>query len=342
MQTSDVPESIVDNGTQTQSIESVYLQDEWQVLSALTINYGLRFDSYSAYSSGSQLSPRLNIVWTVAPNTTVHGGYSRYFTPPPFELVGSETFTKFANTTAAPPGAIAEDTAPIAERANYYDLGVQQKLLDRSLTLGVDSYYEQSQNLIDEGQFGAPIILTPFNYRFGRIAGLELTSNYDVKNFSAYGNVALQTADGKDIESSQFSFTAQELAYIADNYIHLDHEERVSASGGVSYAWLATRFNLDMIFGTGLRDDLQLAAPGPTVPYGVYIPNGDHTPSYTEWNFGVTHAFQDGVAGPLTARLDVINLFNKIYEIRSGNGIGVFAPQYGAGRGLFFGLSQDF
>jgi len=38
----------------------------------------------------------------------------------------------------------------------------------------------------------------------------------------------------------------------------------------------------------------------------------------------------------------VINLFDKIYEIRSGTGIGVFAPQYGAGRGLFFGLSQDF
>jgi len=116
------------------------------------------------------------------------------------------------------------------------------------------------------GSSAAPIILTPFNYRFGRIAGLELTSNYDVKNFSAYGNVALQTADGKDVESSQFNFTAQELAYIADNYIHLDHEERVSASGGVSYAWLATRFNLDMIFGTGLRDNLQLVAPSPTVP----------------------------------------------------------------------------
>ena len=100
----------------------------WQ---PLTINYGLRFDHYSAYSSGSQLSPRINFVWKLGSGTTVHGGYSRYFTPPPFELIGSETFTKFAGTTALPPGSVTLDTAPIAERANYYDFGVQQKLLEQ-------------------------------------------------------------------------------------------------------------------------------------------------------------------------------------------------------------------
>jgi outer membrane receptor for ferrienterochelin and colicins len=339
---SDVSEAIVENGAQTQTIVSVYLQDEWKALSNVTINYGLRFDEYHAYSSGSQLSPRVNVVWEVLPGTTVHGGYSRYFTPPPFELVASGTFTRFANTTAAPPGFETEDTAPFAERADYYDFGVQQKLLDQALTLGIDGFWRTAQNLIDEGQFGAPIILTPFNYRFGQVGGVEFSSNYTINGFSAYVNTAVQSAKGKDVDSSQFSFTAQQLAYISDNFIHLDHEERVSASGGASYMWLGTRFNLDMIFGTGLRDDLQLVAPSPTLPYGISIPNGDHTPSYTQWNFGLTHDFRDGAPGPLTARFDVINLFDKIYEIRNGTGIGVFAPQYGARRGLFFGLSQAF
>ncbi|HTT04731.1 MAG TPA: TonB-dependent receptor, partial [Steroidobacteraceae bacterium] len=339
-QTSDVPLSIVDNGSEDQVIESVYLQDEWKALSVLTINYGLRFDAYHAYSSGTQLSPRLNAVWQAAPDTTVHAGYSRYFTPPPFELIGSETFTKFAGTTALPPGSNSEDTAPIAERANYYDFGVQQKLLNHDLTLGVDSYYEQAINLIDEGQFGAPIILTPFNYRFGKIAGLELTANYDIRSFSAYGNLAFQSAKGKGVESSQFNFDPDALAYIADNYIHLDHEERVSASGGVSYDWHGTRATVDMIFGSGLRQDTSWLVAAPGFPDGLSIPNGDHTPSYTQWNFGLTHAFQDGLGGPLTARFDVVNLFDKVYQIRSGSGVGVFAPQYGARRGLFFGLSQ--
>jgi outer membrane receptor for ferrienterochelin and colicins len=334
-QTSTTPEAIADNGSQAQEIEGVYLQDEWKALSAVTINYGLRFDHYSAYSSGGQVSPRVNAVWEVTSDTTVHSGYSRYFTPPPFELVGSETFTKFAGTTAVPPGTVTEDTAPLAERADYYDFGVQQKLFDKSLTLGVDSYGETSQNLIDEGQFGAPIILTPFNYRYGRIGGVEFSTNYTIHNFNAYANLACQSAKGKDVESSQFNFTAQQLDYIADNYIHLDHEERVSASGGISYLWLGTRFSADAIFGTGLRDDLALAD-------GFDIPNGDHTPSYTQVNLGLSHAFQFDRTGPLTLRFDVINLFDKVYEIRSGSGIGVFAPQYGPRRGLFVGLSKDF
>jgi len=329
------PVTIIENGTQVQQIESVYLQDEWKPLSPLTINYGLRFDRYSAYSSGSQLSPRVNAVWEFDSGTTLHGGYSRYFTPPPFELVGSGTFTQFAGTSAVPPGSVTKDTAPIAERANYYDLGVQQKLLDKTLTLGVDSFYEQSQHLIDEGQFGAPIILTPFNYRYGLIGGIEFTANYSVENFAAYFNSAWQAAHGKSVESAQFNFTQQQLDYIASNYIHLDHEGRVSASGGVSYLWFGTRFSVDDLFGTGLRDDL-------TYPDGYVIPNGDHTPSYNQINFGMSHAFELANSGPLTVRFDVINVADKVYQIRSGTGVGVFAPQYGPRRGFFGGLAWRF
>jgi outer membrane receptor for ferrienterochelin and colicins len=334
-QTSDIPLSIIDNGSQSQEIESAYLQDEWKVWSGVTLNYGLRFDHYSAYSSGSQLSPRVNFVWELQTGTTVHGGYSRYYTPPPFELVGSETFTKFAGTSALPPGSVTQDTPPIAERADYYDFGVQQKLLNGTLTLGADSFYEQSQHLIDEGQFGAPIILTPFNYRYGLIGGVEFTANYSVKNFSSYANLSFQTAHGKEVESSQFNFTQSQLQFLQDNYIHLDHEGRVASSGGVSYLWLGTRFSADMLFGTGLRQDLMLAN-------GFDVPNADHTPSYTQVNLGVSHAFNLSGSGSLTARFDIINVADKVYEIRSGTGIGVFAPQYGPRRGFFGGLAWQF
>ena len=104
VQTSDVPVTIPDNGSQDQWIESLYLQDEWQATAALTINYGLRFDHLAAYTSGSQLSPRLNAVWKATAGTTVHAGYSRYFTPPPFELVASETIAKFAQHNRGPGG----------------------------------------------------------------------------------------------------------------------------------------------------------------------------------------------------------------------------------------------
>jgi outer membrane receptor protein involved in Fe transport len=43
---------------------------------------------------------------------------------------------------------------------------------------------------------------------------------------------------------------------------------------------------------------------------------------------------------PTTLRFDIVNLFDTIYEIRDGSGIGVFAPQFGPRRGFFFGITQ--
>src|SRR6202000_3351524 len=110
--------TILDNGAKTQNTFSVYLQDEWKVFDTLTINYGLRYDQYKAYSSEDQLTPRVNIVWQPSDGTTLHAGYSRFFTPPPFENIAAPSVTKFLNTTASP--AITQDDVTKAERANYF------------------------------------------------------------------------------------------------------------------------------------------------------------------------------------------------------------------------------
>ncbi len=328
----DVPYSIVDDTRNSQTIESVYVQDEWLVLPVLTFNYGLRFDHYHAFSSGSQVSPRANFVWKATPTTTVHAGYSRFFSPPPFELVENESILKFLNTTAAP--EVTSGNLVQAERSNYYDVGVQQEI-SKALSVGLDSYYKQATDLIDEGQFGAPIILTPFNYAHGQVYGVEFTANYTEGHFQSYANVAVQRAIGKEIVTGQFNFAAADLDWIANHYIHLDHEQQVTASAGASYEWLGTRFSGDLLLGSGLRRDL-------TLPDGQSIPNGDRLPYYEQVNLGVSHDFdRQGVHG-LTVRFDVINALDKKYEIRDGTGIGVGAPQFGPRRGFFVGAKQAF
>lgn len=324
-QTSDVPLTIVDNSAKTSWTYSAFLQDEWKLTDGLTLNYGLRFDQLQSYRDENQLSPRVNLVWQPGSGFTFHAGYARYFTPPPTELVASETVSKFVGTTAEPPGVGA--TAPYSERSHYFDVGAQQKI--GALTLGVDSYYKKVRNLLDEGQFGAPIILTPFNYEDGKVYGVEFTANYTRGPLSLYGSFAISKAQGRNIISSQFNFDPADLAYIATHYIPLDHDQRYTASAGASYKWADTVFSADMIYGSGLRRD------------GL-TPNGDKLPAYTQINFSVSHSFAGAPGGPIEVRLDLINAFDNSYEIRDGSGIGVGAPQFGPRRGVFVGLTKSF
>ena len=338
LQTSNTPINILDNGGKTQFTYSVYLQDEWKILQNLILNYGLRGDVLNSYRNERQLSPRVNLVWLPTPDTSLHAGYARYFNPPPFELVASPTVAKFQGTTAA--STVTQDTVPFAERQNYYDIGGEQKLLGRELTLGVDVFYRQSTHLIDEGQFGAPIILTPFNYERGIIFGQEFSVNYAHGPFSTYVNFSHQRAQGKDIDSSQFSFEPAELAYIAKNYIYLDHDQTYTGSAGASYllrnsAIGDTRLGFDLLYGSGLRRDQMLSDGGD-------VPNGAHVPSYVTVNLTASHHFVLPVMGHVDMRVDVINVADKTYEIRDGTGVGVGAPQFGASRGVFGGISKTF
>ena len=70
--------------------------------------------------------------------------------------------------------------------------------------------------------------------------------------------------------------------------------------------------------------------------------NIGHEQPYAQFNVGLTNEFQGWNMKPLTLRFDVVNVFDTLYQIRSGTGIGVFAPQYGPRRGFLAGLSQKF
>jgi outer membrane receptor protein involved in Fe transport len=323
-QTSTIPLLISGGGTKHATGYSLYVQDEWRIAQSLTLNYGLRYDAFDAYDSENQLSPRVNIVWTPGDITTVHLGYARYFSPPPIELVADSDIAAFAGTTGAAPGTL-NDT-PKAERADYYDAGISVNPV-QGLTIGLDSFYKLSRNLVDEGQFGAPIILTPFNYLSGRQYGGELTGAYNNGDFSAYLNTALEHAAGRDIVSSQFDIDPSNLAYIANHFIPLDHQQLITISSGVSYNWEGTMLSGDFLYGSGLRRD------------GI-TPNGDSVPDYAAINLGISRTFTIAKAGKVTARFDIINALDAKYEIRDGTGVGVGAPQFGARRGFFFGLSK--
>ena len=328
--TIDAPFSVFDSSSKTGWLVGTYLQDEWRINNQLTLNAGLRFDQMYQYVDANQLSPRVSLTWKPYDGTTFHAGYARYFTPPP-QVIAAPTNLALVTPPTVPANtqtpAVMLNSPVLPERSHVFDVGVVQKIYPvPGLEVGVDGYYKIARDLLDDGQFGAAYVLTGFNYDRAQNIGLELKSTYTSGNFRAWGNVAWAKQIATSIVSNQFLFGQDEIDYIATHYIYTDHAQTLTASAGASYLWNGTRFSASMIYGSGLRSGFA---------------NTDHLPSYTQVNLGISHEYLfPGWTKPTTLRFDVVNLFDKVYEIRDGSGIGVFAPQYGPRRGFFVGITQ--
>jgi outer membrane receptor protein involved in Fe transport len=328
---------IVDNSVSHALFAGIYAQDEWKLLPQLTLNYGTRFDVfYASFDKENQPSPRVNLIYQPSKATTLHAGYARYFTPPPLENVPTTTVSKFNGTSNA--SAVTQDDGIRAERADYFDVGLSQKLAP-GLQAGVDAYYKTAKQQLDDGLFGQTLILSAFNYAQGRIWGIEFPITYVKDGFQTYANLAISQAQGKDWDSAQFLFDSDDLAYVKKHWIYLDHDQTVTGSFGASYLWRrddgSTRFLVDALYGSGLRAD-------ETEPSGSVIPNGSTVPAYYTVNLGIEEGVKIKNKERLKLRFDVVNVTDNVYELRNGTGVGVNAPQYGMRRGFFGTITYMF
>ena len=326
-QLSELPVTILDDSRLHGVLAGFYLQDEWHPIDRLTVNYGLRYDLFDAsFLREAQLSPRLNVVWKAGDQTSVHAGYSRYFTPPSLQYVSPASIARFAGTTNAP--ETTADSPPLPEQANYFDLGISREL-SPDWRITVDAFYKTARNQQDLGQFGNAVILAPFNYREGLIHGAELGAIYRDRGWSAYANFSFVYTQARDINSAQYEFPTDELAYIATHDIRLDHEGEFSVSSGVSYRWRATKLSADFIYGNGLRAGFaNLEKLPPYHPVGLSIERAVHPD--LRW------------LSAIILRLDVVNVLDEKYILRNGTGVGIAAAQYGPRRGVFGGVSFPF
>ena len=300
-----------------------YVQDEWKLTNQLTLNFGIRFDQLFQFVDANQFSPRAALVYKPFDGTIFHAGYARYFTPPMQAQATQSNLSLFNNTTNQPAVALNDPVLP--ERSHYFDVGVEQKLLP-GLTFGLDAYYKIATDLIDDGQFGQAVVLTQFNWARGYSEGAEAKIKYQSGNFSAYGNLAFNITRAVDPVSNQYLLDLPTYTFLLTNYHYTDDMQMLTGSAGASYRWNQTLFSIDMKYGSGL-------------PTG--FANSAFNQPYVTANLGIAHEFQAFPgAKPTTLRFDVVNLFDKIYEIRDGAGIGVFAPQFGQRRGFYAGISQ--
>jgi hypothetical protein len=251
----------------------------------------------------------------------------------------------------------------LPERSNYYDAGVDQKFKFgcaasgkdcSSLELGVDAYYKVATDLIDNGNFGQALVLSAFNYARGWNEGIEFHAKYNSGNFQAYGNVSVAQQRAIDPVTNQYLFDnttpladlggLTALQYAQTHFIYTDHNQFVTASAGAIYQFCGRIATAAEAFGDNGFSPCGIKLSADAI-YGSGLRNGDDNittlPAYTQVNVGIKREFllpNDPL--PMTVRFDIVNLFDTIYELRDGTGIGVFAPQYGPRRGFFLGVSK--
>jgi hypothetical protein len=320
---SDIPETLNESDHERGVLYGAYLQNEWQPIRNLTVNYGARLDFSDAYIAEHQFSPRINFTYKLTPAFTIHAGYAHIFSPPILEYIRPSFLKQFLKTTDAP--LSLNDTVPHAERSHSFSAGATYQPT-ANFIVGLDAYYKIVRNMQDETQLGESLIFTPFTYEYGRKLGVELTASYQQSDLLVYSNVAIARSEGRNIDSSQGLFDPDELAYISTHYIHTDYDQLITVSSGASYHWYNFTLHTDLLAGTGM--------------YGGFA-NSQQLDGHWTLNLGVDYRFLLFNKTVFTARFDVINVFDQNYLLHDA-GIGATVNQFGERRGFFGGIVCDF
>nr|WP_279587897.1 TonB-dependent receptor [Sphingomonas vulcanisoli] len=306
--------------------DGVFIEDEWRPGAGLTVNIGGRVDHIAAVDDLTRFSPRVSVVWQPQPETTMHAGYARYFIPAPIDGIAEQP-GDLAGTTARLPTATGNQ--PLPEFDDYYDIGAQRNV--DAFTLALDAYWRRATHLIDEGVFGVAGQSASFNYRKGRVRGIEISLTYNAGRLSGWANIALAEAKAQGIASNQYYFSPVQLAYADSRWIQTANSQSITMSGGLSYRVGTVRLSTDMLYGSGL--------PRSTSPLTL---NDDHLPGYVQVNLSAVWRVAQIKRLPLDVRIDIINAFDRRYALSDGTALGASQPQWGPRRTALVGLEQSF
>jgi outer membrane receptor for ferrienterochelin and colicin len=320
------PETLDDRNAKTGWGAGGYVQEEWALSPQWSLNTGLRFDAMGQYVSAHQLSPRIALLYKNQFGTQAHAGISNYFTPPMQAQAAPNNLALFQGTTQQAPDLQESPVKP--ERATYYDVGAEQGFAG-GFSAGIDAYYKMSTDTLDDGQFGQAVVLDQYNWAYGCSKGVECKLSREAGGLRLYANASWELTEVEEVVSNEYLFAdPDELSYLDSHFCSSSDAQTLSASWGGSWRWRSLLVSVDGLYGSGLAEGFA---------------NQQHLPGYSPWNAALAWSLPLWSAKRATQlRLTVNNLFDLSYELRSGDGVGEFAPQYGPRRAEFLELSQAF
>jgi len=222
--------------------------DQWELRAG--VRYDLHHFPLSATQSAdaSQVSPRIRLSWFPTPATTLWAYYGRQFIPTNIEDLR-------AITSDAQGGAVTAPTLP--ERDDFFELGFTHRFPFGVVTK-LSAYHKSSSPGTDDTQVPGTAISTDVNVAQVRVTGLEgVLEVRPAGPFSGFLNVAICHAYGFGGVTGGF-FTIAPPTQTFD----LDHDQRLSATAGLTYGAKGWLVNVTGIYGSGLTNGVTPNTPG--------------------------------------------------------------------------------
>jgi len=278
---------------------AAFIQDTWRATRKLAVNYGVRYDSYKQDETllgNTQtikkdfVGPRLNLAYTVTPQTTFRAAYNRLFIAPPLAQ-----------------GAIVG--APIIpETLNQYDASVERRLAPNQ-TVKLAYYYKDMRNQIDTNiliagtQIGA---YSSVNFGIGSAHGTELS--YELTPHGAVG-LGAYLAYANSVDKPEGYINGDPNAPVP---AYNDHDTLNSLSTGLNYTFRGGAFaGLNIYHSSGTQSSkLQ------SLFFSGTLDNAHRQP-----HTGVNLSFgTPKVAGYGGLQLDIENVFNSLQPFNFNSG----------------------
>ncbi len=305
---------------QTGSQIGLYAQDKWSPSRVLSVNYGVRYDHSTGFTSGDQLSPRIGV--NIAPDekNVVHFYYGRMYAAPSLEDVRQDCVVLQGCA-----GTPVYDLKP--ERDAYFEMGVAHTF-SPSIKGYVNYFRRNAVNVLDTTQLLNTPLFAVFNNAVGRDEGFE--ARIDGRASAAdswFLSGTYSHAEAAGVSGSTFLFPPADVSNLT--WQDEDHDQRWEANGAYTHrfgrgnAWFST---LQGEYGTG---------------YPVEFQSGvDRLPSHL--TFDLALGKQPGTNGDrsLGFDLDVDNILNHQYVIKIANGFNT--TQIVSGRTILLRLTAPF
>ncbi len=237
--TEDNPFDFTDDARRT--VISVYAQDSWRPLDALTVDFGLRYDHSRLLLDESQWSPRLGLSYRTG-RTTFRASVNRLFQPPQTEnllLSSSPQAHELSPFTEE----LGEGGADIhAERLTAAEVG-GEFWLGNAVRADVAVWYRWIENQGDPNVFLGTTVIFPNSVARGRARGLDVRLEMPRRaGFSGFATWTLAKVD-------QFGPINGGL-FLEDDIIEIgpgtkftpDHDIRHNLSAEVGYEDLGRGF----------------------------------------------------------------------------------------------------